>query len=832
MLFSILIFYQVCGQKLVKLEEGKPEKMDIKEGEFSYFYAVLSAEKYADVALQPLYGDTDLYGNLTSIENVTDFPFPNTNSYQYSSISAIILESIHLKEADLHKFGSALKISVHCLSKECGFVIYYDQGMYPLLADNRPMQGIAERFGYSYFRYVRNQNESITVIVTLTGNANPDLFVSKGKIPTVSEFMWHASSLGGESLTISEGGLGIYYIGVYCEHQCTFTVTVLTHTEEFLPLYPGLPQYMTAKENTRTLFYFPIYEKRWVEIKVSVLSGDLILLANTQNPEVEEMIEKVPNVDAYTWISNGNNNADTFIEINITDKNLCSDCNIIVSVISKTNSRFIITEVNKSYLEILNNGVPVHGYVDFSEMDSFMFMLDTRSSIKIVLTVFSGDADLYVATSLPVSDKLYDWKSNTQNSLETVTISIDDRDWKMGMYYMAVKGWIQSFYSILVYCEDSGITIDLGLVRRYELDKPLRFILNQSPSIEYTCTLTCLKESSNPSIYINFNSETFPTPSKHDKSYKSDVFNPVYTTFSFNFNSDGYSSSLISIYSDSDIANNLISFVCVAPYTIMKIGQHDYTYYELKTTMAEFELLVNTAHDVRLTLFYCIDPVSIEISTDRSYPYSPNIFSTFFDNKAEFYIKNSQNQFFIKVVGNIGDSFEIFTETITSDNFSMQPGGDILINKKNKEYKVSWSKALVNGNLIINEIDYYLFIGKYLKTTILNYCSLNKMAVKKELKIFYAGNENQATIKSSSDSYLTVAAVFKRHRFEAQGFAIYDIVKLEDSCKDCQDTTEYSFPWIYFILITSFIILSVVLFKLKSRQRYRRNPQGYELSNY
>lgn len=829
MLLIIFIITQSKAQEIFKLEEAKPEKFDTKEGEYLYFYAILSTDKSTDVALQPLYGDTDLYGNLSSASNAASFPFPNKDSYQYSSISAVILESIHLTESDLQKYGPALKISVHCLSSQCGFVIYYDQGMYPLLADNRPMQGNAGRFQYSYYRYVRNQEESITIIVSLIGSANPDLFVSKGKPPTTSDFMWHASSLGGETLVLTEGGIGVYYIGIHCEHECSFTVTVLTHPEEFLPLYPGLPQYMATNEGTRALFYFPIYEKRWVELKISILSGDIYLLANAQNPEIEEMNEKIPSVDQYTWMSLSDN-ADNLIEINPNDKNMCSNCNIVVSVISSTKSRYIITEVNKSYLEVLNNGVPVHGFVDSSEIDSFMFKLEAHSSIEIVMTVHSGDADLYISTSLPVSDKIYDWKSNTQSSIETVSINVDDKDWIMGTYYMAVKGWQSSFYSILVYCEDSGIILDLGLLRRYQLAKQLHFILNQSPDIEYTCTTASLTRNSNPSIYINLDSESFPTPSKHDKSYTGNIFSAVYNSFSFNLVSGDYSTSRISIYSDSENTNNEISLVCTAPYTIMKIGQHDYTYYELRAQETEFELLVSTKHDIRVTIFYCISPVSVLISTDRTYVYSPNIFRSSYKYKEVFYIQNTHSQYFIKVAGNIEDSFEIFTETITGEEFSMTPGGEIQVKTKSNGFKVSWNKVIVNNEMVLNDIDYYIFYGKSLNNMIINYCSLTKSNHKQELKSVNVGQENQVSIEKSSGSYLTVAAVFKRHRFQPQGFAIYDLVKLESPSNS--SSSNYSVPWYYVLYISLLMILAVILFKLKKARANSRQSQGYELSNY
>ena len=830
MLLFIFIITQAKAQEIFKLEEAKPEKFDIKQGEYLYFYAILSTDKSTDIALQPLYGDTNLYGNLTSVSNASLLPFPTKDSFQYSSISALILESIHLTETDLQKHGSGLKVSVHCLSTQCGFVIYYDQGMYPLLADNRPMQGKAERLHFSYYRYARNQKESITVIVSLIGSANADLFVSKEKTPTTSDYMWRASSLGGETLVISEGGIGLYYIGIYCEHECSFTVTVLTHSEEFLPLYPGLPQYMATTETSRALFFFPIYEPRPIEIKLSILSGDVTILANPHNPETEEMTDKIPTIDHYTWISTGKYNADTSIQINPNDKALCSDCNILVSVISLTQSKYIITEVNKSYLEVLNNGVPVHGSVDSFEMDSFMFKLESRSSLEIILTVHSGDADLYISTSLPVSEKLYDWRSNTQASIETVSIPTDDKNWVMGTYYMAVKGWQNSFYSLLVYCESSGIVLDLGLVRRYQLANQLRFVLNQSPDVEYTCTATSLSLNSNPSIYLNYDSESFPTPSKYDFSYTGDIFNTVFSSFSFKLNSKDYSTTRISIYPGSlKNSNNEISLVCTAPYTVMKIGQRDYTYYELKAQETEFELLVSTKHDVRVTIFSCLNPVTVLISTDRTYVYSPNIFRSSFKYKEAFYIQNTHSQYFIKVSGNVGDSFEVFTETITGEEFSMTPGGQIQVKREDKGFKVSWNKVLVNNEMVLKDIYYFVFYGKHLDSMIINYCSLAKRSQDQELKSIKAGQENQVTINEPPGSYLTVAAVFKRHRFEPQGFTIYDLIKLQNPSSTSSD---FSVPWYFFLYTALLIALALILFKLHKSRTNSRQSQGYELSNY
>lgn len=828
MIFLFSLGILALGLNVEKLEEGIIQSGTLIQGNYSYFYAILNDGLTVDLGVQPLYGDTDVYADLVVEERAEKFPYPNKKDYQYKSASPVVLETIHIQQSAIVKHGKALRISILCLSINCGFSIYFDQGKHPILADNRPMQASGIRNQFSYFRYLRNTSEKLSVILSVIGSSNPALYVSYNKEPTKENHDYFSDTLVGETLIISDGKTGLYYIGVLCDYKCEFTVTVLPSLDEFLPLYPGLPQYMSTTDNSRSLFYFWNYDKNSIEIKVSVLTGKVIILANPHLPDIEEMHEKIPTNRNRAWVSIGKENTDTSISIDADDEKLCYECNIIISVGSSAGSRYIITVNNKSYLEVINNGVPVHGFVDVGEMDSFMFKLDSSNDLEINLNVLSGDADLYISTSIPVSDSLYEWKTNTQNSIESILISMDDPKWKIGFFYMVVKGWKRSTYSLVVYSKNSPIFIDLGLARRYNLNQPLHFVLGQSPDVNYTCSITDIKGNSHPKtfIYYNFDGKKFPSITNNDIFYEGQ--GKIFGTSSFSISSSTYRQSAFTIISSTLSQDTMITFTCTDPYTIMKLGQNDYTYYKITNKTTEFEISVSTTHDIKVTVYFCERPIIAELSKDRTYSYVPEIFHNSGEAKEEFLISKTASKYFLRITSSEGNSVEIFTETVTNDIFEMKPGGKILSKETSKGFKISWPKALVNNNVNGKDVNYYLFYGANLKYMILNYCSLVGQFESGAIGVVDIEKENKNEMSLSSGAIITVAAVFERHRYNSQGITIYDPIELGKSSSSSGSKDSY---WVYVAILVLLILTSAALYKFKISRPPQRN-QGYELSNY
>jgi hypothetical protein len=812
----------------VQLEEGLVKTLETAQGNYSYFFAVVEEGKNVDLAVMPLHGDSDVYADLTD-EKEASFPFPDKKKHSYKSASPVVLETIHIASGDIKLHGNLLKVSVFCLSTSCGFAVYFDQGRHPLIGDNRPFQGSAVRQKFSYFRYYRNQTDSFSVILTVIGSSNPALYVAYDKEPNKEDYGWFSDTFAGETLEIPEGLIGLYYVGVYCENNCEFSVTVLTKPDEFLPLFPGLPQYITTGNRARSLFYFWNYDKNSLEIKVNVLVGKVVILANPQIPDIEEMHDKIPDNQDRAWASMSKENTDTSITIDENDEDLCYDCNIIISVGSSAGSRYIITVINKSYLEVINNGVPVHGLLKEGELDSFMFKLDSKSDLEIILNVLSGDADLYVATSIPVSESIYDWRTNSENAVEKIMITRDDPRWKVGTYYLAVRGWAKTKYSLIVLSKNSPIYLDLGVARRYNIAQPLYFVLGQAAHVSYTCTITELRGNSYPKVFINYeyNGKNLPSASSHDFYIEGHL--KLFGSSSFTLESDVSRQAVIALTSMSLIQDSEVAFTCVDSFTVMKMGQNDYVFYKITNKTTEFEIEVSTTHDIRVTVFFCEGLITAEMSKDRTYPYIPDILHYSNSYKEEFYITKTASKYFLKITSFENNSVEIFTETVTGDLFSMQPGGRIRSKKTENGFKISWPMVFINGKVNNKDASYFLFYGAKLNSMILNYCSLVRQFDEGKVEVVEVRKENSNELQLKAGTYITVAAVFDRHRYQSQGVTVYDPIELVSSKSSSSSDKSI---WIYILFIILLIVVLVGFFKFKRNQTNFRRSQGYELSNF
>ena len=470
MIFLVFFGFSAFAQSPVLLSESQIYEDSMKSGEYKYFYSYISKNKNIDIVVQPIYGDTDLFVILVDNDkDPTKFPMPNPNFYNFSSMTSVMLESVHISSSKLDYCtkNCSIKISVLCLSSECAFDVYFDQGSYIFLTNNRPIQGWTEKEAFAYFRYLRTDDKPLMILLTVLGSSNPDLYVAKDSKPGLNNATWSSSTLGGETLIISDKDKGLYFIGVYCDTKSEFTILLTSEIDPIYPLYSGLPQYIYNEIGTRSNFYFWSASDENLQIKVSVLAGKIFLVANAQNPENQEMYERLPTKEFYTWASFDTKNDQSSITILNTDSRFCKDCNIIISVFALSNSEYTIVGTNEQYLEILQNGVPSHGILSKNKLDSYIFVLDSLSDIEIKLVVYSGNANVYVDTKTPVASNYFRWRSSTWYDVEVVQILKTDKDWVLGTYYIAVHAVQLSSYSIIVVTKNTPIFLIPGL--QYDL---------------------------------------------------------------------------------------------------------------------------------------------------------------------------------------------------------------------------------------------------------------------------------------------------------------------------------------------------------------------------
>ncbi|OMJ73394.1 hypothetical protein SteCoe_27925 [Stentor coeruleus] len=828
-IFLCLVGILVMGE-VTELIESTQLLGSISQSESWYYWAKVNPSKTLDIAVQPIFGDTDLFLDIVS-ENPTALPMPNMTHHQFASESPIVLESIHLttKSFEKCKGDCYIKASVLCLSSSCSFYIYYDQDSYIILSENRPIQSHTEKETFTYFRFYLAEDSNLFILLTVIGNSNPDLYVSKNTLPTKQSADWKSETFGGETLSIYQTESGVYYIGIFCQTKSEFTIMISTEIYSFLQLYPGLPQYMEIPEKNRNLFVFWSSSKEDIEIKISLLKGQVVLMANPQHPEIEEMAEKIPTPTDRAWASLTKDNEENIIVIKASDKNFCNNCNIIISVAAYYDSEYIITVNNAQYLEVLLNGVPVQGVVEKNTINSYMFTLDTASDIEFRLASYVGDADIYVSRSIPVSDWFYDWKSSQSITEESLVISVSDKNWICGTYYIAIVATQTSSYSLVVFAELSPVIIVPGWSQLYSVENPMHFYLNVIENIPYTCTLTPFNQHFKPDIYINTNG-IMPDKKNYEIAVQESDYDPILGILEIDVLYTEPKIIGISVYGTASFGQPFFSLVCMSSLSIMKLFEKDYVYMKLNGETLDFELVIYTENDVLITLQPCFGNPKMRISQDPElYFPDPNVVVIESFNKIEGKISKPKGRYYVRVYGNIDDSFELFTSH--KNSFTMTPGGEITYKETSSGYKVSWPRVVVNNGDADISVLYYVYYNISFSETFYRSCGLRLMEKFHNSGVVLETSETSIEIKTKKSQVLNVMAVFGRHRFETQGYAVYDPIKLENN--DSSSETESSYWWVYVLIIAGIGGAGYGYYNYRKRRTtVRLSNSDYELSSF
>jgi hypothetical protein len=823
--FLIFIFIGI-SRSLEQLVESEERPGTAVQGEYKYYYSYIGTQKPVDIILQPIYGDTDLYVNITSPDSEVSL-MPDRFNHQFASSLSVFVETIRISIADLKPYNLSclLKVSVLCLSGQCEYKIYYDRGNYLVIPDNRPVQGASNKGGFVYYRYVRTNDKPLMVLLTALGTSNPDLYVARNFPPSKKNATWESSTLGGETLIISEKGLGVYYIGVYCDFKCEFSIILTTDIQPIFPLYSGLPQRLTSKGSSSTNFYFWNPSPEDIEIKVSLITGEIEILANSHNPATHEMYQRVPSARSYTWSSLDNRNEENSLFIPKTDNDFCVDCNIIISVRSLVYSEFTIVANSAQYLEIITNGVPVHGLVYEAQLDSYMFNLDTQSPVEFRLSIYMGDADIYVDTKTPVSYNYYKWQSSTWKTEEILEISDKDKNWVLGTYYIAIYGWKTSSYSLTVITQGSPTLIIPGYKYDYLLKSPLNFYLYLSP-MDYICTISSYQVALHPEVYINLN-KTFPllpTDKDHQISYRDPKdYDKVSNTFAFQFKTSEKQIAGISIYPNLNTINSFFGLLCVTSSSVIQLTQHSYNFFTMKSHML-FELRTETEHNTLVTLQSCKGSHMLHVSTEKN----PNRTDPNIDSYSERVRKTAQihksiGKYYIKVMGNPGTSFELFTEL--PKTISIEARGIITYSQTDSNFNIFWPKAFINGAESDILLDYYIYTSDTYYEELYSACGLRILEKENKATLEGVYTETRIDIKADKNLYISIVAVFARHAQSSQGYAMYEPIMLEYTHK-----LNSRFSWIYIVIPITIVLIIIGVFIYKNKRR--NQMRNYELSSF
>mmetsp|Transcript_16761 Transcript_16761/g.16657 ORF Transcript_16761/g.16657 Transcript_16761/m.16657 type:complete len:1644 (-) Transcript_16761:43-4974(-) len=322
----------------------------------------------------------------------------------------------------------------------------------------------------AYVIAVDDPNETLVINLTpFSGDA--DIYVSAGKVPSITEFDFAARKYGNDTLVIDKemrqsigSPTGFYYISICGFMDSTYSLTVSINKNSFTPLTAGVPETGYVNYLDIDLFYFELQiNKNYnITVQVTALEGNPDLYAKLcTSGDIYDCVfikEDITNPGLDIHYSNHSTGSDT---INIAHRsNKCSKaetCKYVIGVAgaSVQTSFFTVVALLDLSSELrLQDGRPTSGSIQGSGYKYFVYDVFniTATQIDFSLTPIIGNPDLYVSTTGKPNITYFE-KSSNKAATEIDSVSYvrgeDGKEDLIGSYHVAVYSASTTTFSIV-----------------------------------------------------------------------------------------------------------------------------------------------------------------------------------------------------------------------------------------------------------------------------------------------------------------------------------------------------------------------------------------------
>lgn len=460
------------------LTAGIPVEGTILDHDGMYYrYQMGKESQQVTVTVTPYYGDTDLYAKMNTEVN--------SDNYDYKSwLGGLVADSIVIPEV------------VACA--DCWISIYvfgYQPSRYSIvvsltdttveLSDGLPQSGSVIQNGFQFYSIksiLTSTQGDISVTAALTVfEGSPSIFISR----TQSQPTSHTpDTIRDDSL--STGNLPIVtltqvlpgstvYIGVGGNsNNATYTVRAYAST----PSAPTLLKLLEKIPQSDTIPYEQLHNT-WRFYQVSVQAGheSLDLRVTSLVGNVDMYVNKCPSStssDICLGLGGHATSRRSFLpnetyylystfgmdrDVLTIARNDPLPCSYIIGIESL--SYFAAYQISISFEQStlpLQPGVSISDHVSKGEVDYFSFFFNGADQIlKIILTTFSGDPDMYVSTSLnhpgPGEGESTWFSHDFGSDILRIDPTVDTSACTGCIYYIAIVGSRDASYSLLVNLE-------------------------------------------------------------------------------------------------------------------------------------------------------------------------------------------------------------------------------------------------------------------------------------------------------------------------------------------------------------------------------------------
>ena len=310
-----------------------------------------------------------------------------------------------------------------------------------------------------YYQYLVGSVSSNDLVISLSSysdNYDPDLYIKSDSYPTFSDYEYISRASGSESIVISSASLvpgRTYYIMVLCYTYCHYSLSA-TMTNEVV-LIPGVPITSHLDQGREALYYFNTSDSpgEVLSVKLATSKGltNFYISVGEENMPGPESSEKTE----MTWDGN-----EIFRLFDFKKNEI-----IRIAIQALQDSDFVLgLYIGDLTVRLLQTGVAASDEVLTGSVNYYYFPLLSPNIITISLTVFSGDADLWVRFNHYPNSDAHDFSSSHFGN-ENFVITYQERQRlgaETGNCYIAVVGVDHSSYKLTVTTSNSTV---VGLKR-------------------------------------------------------------------------------------------------------------------------------------------------------------------------------------------------------------------------------------------------------------------------------------------------------------------------------------------------------------------------------
>jgi hypothetical protein len=158
----------------------------------------------------------------------------------------------------------------------------------------------------------------------------------------------------------------------------------------------------------------------------------------------------------------------------------------------------------------------------------FAYELKHRSDIAASITLFAGDADLYVGTFPQVSSASYNWTVNAETTLH---IRTEEPGYHLGWYYLLVKTTGTADFALTVHSRDSVVVLVDGWPQTYSLafDPADWLLFEYQAKKDYSdCRLTPWTKGFQPPVYMDHTTNSMDrVPGPANSHYRFSLYDRI-----------------------------------------------------------------------------------------------------------------------------------------------------------------------------------------------------------------------------------------------------------------------------------------------------------------